>query len=1164
MKKQLKATIWNMFRFSGKILFLTSFLLLFQTLLSCHPQNQTAGVDVREEQITIATQVIKASPYPAFPVIATAHWKTNDIYPYSWLSSPTTEKVDKEYKLLILENEFLKITVLPEVGGHIYSFYDKVNDRETIYTRPLIKPTSGGHRGGWFPIGLEFNFPHAHYASSCETVDYSIRKNTDGSGSIFVGEVENRYGMKWQVELKLQPGKAFLEQRVKLHNPTPLPHRYHFWNIVAFPNKGEVQVVFPTRRTIGTYHESVYSYPIWAGQDISWDKNRIVGGDWAGLDNWDDFWCLYQHDEDAGLAHITDRRIFPGSKCWSPGPGVDYDYKLLSMGNEISRYLEIDSGSDLTQAGFRRMQALASHDWVEYWSPVKGLKGEIVKVNRDAALSLVRDQNRFEIALNTTSEVKKGLLTVSVDEEILLNEEVSILPLKPFLKEIGKIDGIISVNLKDGNGKEILAYIDNPIDESNLHPLGATVRGNKQLSTGNEEYVNIKPDAWWTMRGKKIEEMSAEELYLGGKHQLRHNREHFNEAEELFKASLKKDPGYSRSHTELGIMKIKKGLWKEAEAEFKASIFRNPTQGAPFFYRGFVRKMNGNTQGAIDDLYQAVKYPDTYAQAYFMLGQIALANGELDKAIGLLDKSHKVSNSIHVLTLSAAAYRKMGKYKLSEAALESVLAEDPINYFAAYEQYCVTRDMDQIGKERQYEEFVKLISDKDQNYLELAGIYINSGIYQESIDLLEKFIVLRKNGREEKTVGRRPERYLQEPDHVSPMFYYYLGYSYGKIGQAKKSEEYYRIPMTIENWNLVFPNRLNEFFILEEAIKKVPEDYLANYALGNILAGRYRFSDAITQWKTALEKMNSLSDEDKMKRSDVLKVIYVNIGSVLWKIENKPDEAIPYLEKSIEYAGWHFQPYHDLASLYMEEKEINRAIKVAESGVNKVQDGWFLARDILVPLYYKQQNYDRIIELLHNHWGGHIFRATFQDHYRQAHLAKGKKLFREREFEDALKVFDRGMVYPEILLLNENDEGSQAFAELFWWKGLTFNELGKNDEALMAWENAAVNRYSTYARGNIFKAKSLMRLGKKSEAKKLMDEILFACEERSQIITEYSSGPWFAYLDYLQAEVYEEMGDIRKAKEFYRKAIIEDPDHTEPVYSDVTEKLKEIEKKERK
>lgn len=1155
MRSQNKITVWNIFRFTALILFFATLLQL-----PLQVQCQTLAVDVREEIVTIPTQKITASPYPAFPIIATAHWKTNDIYPHSWLSSPTTEKVDKKYKLLILENELIKVTVLPEVGGNIYSFYDKVNDRETVYTRPLIKPTSGGHRGGWFPMGIEFNFPHAHSASADDAIEYFIRQNADGSGSVFIGEVESRYGMKWQVELKLRPGKAFLEQKVSLQNPTSLPHRYHFWTIGAFTSKGEVQIIFPTKRTAGTYHETIYPYPMWEGRDISWDKNRFVGGDWAGLDNWDDFWCIYQHDEDAGLAHIADRNILPGTKLWSPGPGVEQDYKLSSMGNEINRYLEVDAGSDLTQAGFRRLQALGSRSWVEYWSPVAGLKGDIVKINKDAALSLVKDKNNFGITLNTTSEIKNGQLIVLVDGKTILSEKVSILPLKPFSKKISKANGIITVKLKNGDGKEILAFTDNPIDESKLHPLGATIRDGKQVSTDNEEYVKIQPAGWWAKRGKEIEEMNVEELYLGGKFELNHGREHFKEAEELFNAALKKDPGFSPAHTELGIMKIKKGLWAAAAAEFKASIFRNPFQGAPFYYRGLVRKMTGNTQAANDDLYQAIRYADTYAPAYHLLGQIALAKGEFDDAIGLLNESYQASNSNEVLALLAVTYRKNGNYKLATASLEKIIEEEPIHYFAVYEKYCIAREKDLTGKERQYEAFVKLISDKDHSYLEMAGVYMSSGFYQEAIDLLEKFIAHRKKGYKETTVGRSPERYLREPDQVSPMFYYYLGYLYEKIGQGKKAKEYYSVPLTLKNWNLVFPNRLEEFFILEEAIKNVPEDYLANYALGNILGGRYRFSDAMTQWKTALEKMGSPSNKSKIDRSDVLKVLNVNLGSVLWKIENKPDEAIPYLKKAFEYADWHFQPYHDLASLYMKQKKTDMAIKVAEEGAKKAREGWYLVKDILIPLYYKQENYDRIIELLHNHWGGHIWRATFQDHYRNAHLAKGKKLFREGNFKKALKAFHSGMEYPEILLLNENDKGSQAFAELLWWKGLAFEELGKKDEAIIAWGKAVVKPYNTYSRGNIFKAKSLMRLGKKSEAEKLMREIIFACEERSQIITEYTSGIWFAYLDYLQGEVYEEMGDFKKAKEFYQKAIEEDPDQTEPVYTDSAEKLKKIKK----
>lgn len=156
------------------------FLLLGSSL---EAQSQSASVDVREETIVIPTYDIDDNPYPVFPE---TYW-SNDLYPYTLLDSPSLTKKNKSYRLLVLENEYLRITVLPEVGGHLYNFYDKVNKREAVYVNHVIKPLTHGLRWGWPAGGFEFNFPHAHYYSACDPIDYSLRKNPDGSGSIFEG-----------------------------------------------------------------------------------------------------------------------------------------------------------------------------------------------------------------------------------------------------------------------------------------------------------------------------------------------------------------------------------------------------------------------------------------------------------------------------------------------------------------------------------------------------------------------------------------------------------------------------------------------------------------------------------------------------------------------------------------------------------------------------------------------------------------------------------------------------------------------------------------------------------------------------------------------------------------------------------------------------------------
>ena len=1096
-------------------------------------------VKTSEALISIPTYNIEDNPYPVFPL---TYW-SNDLYPYSLLDSPFLTKETKKYRLLVLENEFLRVTVLPEVGGHLYNFYDKVNHREAVYVNHVIKPLIHGLRWGWPSGGFEFNFPHAHYYSACEPIEYSIRQNPDGSGSIFIGEVENRYGMRWQVRLTLFPGKAYLVQEVKIHNRTPLPERYHFWTINAFKTNEHTQVIFPARRMLDHSQKYVTTYPIWGGRDISYTEQLFSGGSWSALYPHDNFWCTYQHDEDAGMVHVADVRVVPGSKWFAYGPGNRSNFYGAAMSDDDGPYIEVDAGSDITQIVFRRLAPLGSHQWKEYWYPVKGLNGEIVKANENAILSLERREGKIFLTLNTTTGLKQGELTVEANGQKIFSDNIATAPLRPFSKEVGKAEGTIAVGLKDDAGKVILSWTDEPIDESKLPPEGPTVIDNKQVVT-DEEYVTIHPEGawpenWWSSRGKKIEEMSAEELYLAGLRELRETRERLKEAEEFFREALKKDPGYSLAHLELGILNLKKGLWQEAEAEFRASIARNPEQGPAFYYRGLVHKLTGNTSQAISDLFQAAKYLETHAPAYLLLGQIALASGKPEEAEDYFKNAIKASGSSESQVLLAVSYRLQKKYELAHSVLENVLNDEPINYFALYEMSLLD-DLTGKGTDNSYARFVKTVNDEDQPYLELASFYMKSGLYQDAIDFLQKVLKSRQ-GKE-----------------CCPMYYYYLGYLYGKVGQSQESQKYYQQASKVTKCNLVFPYRLEELFALEEALKANPQDWLAHYALGNFLAGRYRFSDAINEWKLALEKANALPKKERQNRASVLTVLYRNIGIILWKVDKKADEAIPYFQKSIEYADWHFQPYEDLARLYEEKGEVDKAISVAESGLNKVRNGYKLV-NVMYSLLIKRGDYDRILELITKYPADTYTRASYQVWYQQCHVEKGKKLFREGKFQKALAELEKATHYPDILLVN--GRGCEDFAEALWWQGLTYDKLGIKDKATECWSKAKEAKYGAYDRGQLYQAKCLMRLGQESAARKLMENILFACGTSTRVITEGEAPPWLAYLNFLQASVYEELGDMEKAKEFYTKAVTVDPAHSEPVYSDAMRQLEELKRK---
>lgn len=1111
MKNHPKTTIGRVLGLWGSILFLISLLSVLHMCSSFQTQSKIKAVDVREETITIPTYNIEENPYPVFPETL---W-TNDLYPYTLLDSPSLIKEDKDYRLLVLENEYLKITVLPEVGGHLYNFYDKVNQREAIYVNHVLKFLAHGLRWGWPSGGFEFNFPHAHFVSACDPIDYALRRDSNGSGSIVIGNLENRYGMRWQVNLTLQPGKSYLVQKVRLHNRTPLPHRYNFWTINAFHTDEETQVIFPAGRMIDHAQQYIRTYPEWGGEDVSWAMNPFSGGSWSALEPWDDFWCTYHHREDAGMVHVADRYIVPGSKWFSFGSSIRANFRGSAGSDEDGSYIEVDSGSDLTQIDFRRFQPLATHYWEEYWYPVKGLKGGVLKANRDACLSLVEEKGKHNIIFNVNYPLKDGRIKAALDDKVILEKSFSITPLTPYSIPLDSKKGKLSVDLTNSSGKLILGYTEPEIDGSKLPPEGPIVR-----------------------KEKEPKEMSAEELYLEGIKEITHTKEHFLEAEKFFKQALEKDPGHSLAHIELGILYLGRGLWQEAENEFKASIVRNPLQGHAHYYLGLVYKMTEKYQEAIEELFLAAKYTETYAAAYYLLGQIMIINGELEKAQQFLMKSYRASGSTEAQVLLASVYRKMNKFQHAAQATARVLYKEPINYFAAYEEYLTAKEEGK-SEEELYEKFIKLIREENQSFLELACFYMNSGQHQEGIDLLEKMLQRRKK------------------EASFPLFYYYLGYLYNRLGDRKQSERYFGMSQEQNKCTLVFPQRLEEFFILEATKKAIPNDFMPYYAEGNLLAGRYRFSDSIEQFKLALKRRENLPEKEKEDLSDLLSIINRNIGILLWKIENKTDEAIPYYKQAIKYATWHFQPFQELISIYQEREEIDKAIEVARSSLDRIKHPYKIA-NMLIGLHIRKRDYDSVIDLISSYPADDKRRVWYQEMYQQAYVEKGKKLMREEKYAGALKDFDNATKIPEIMHIQ--GKVCPDFAEALWWKGFDLELLGKETEALECWSEAISQKYDAHRRGQLYKAKSLIKLGKKQQAIKLLNQMLHACQTRARIITEGAAPPWEAYLYFLQGAVHEELGLKEKAIEFYRKAVKIDPVHTEPVYTDSKTRLEKLER----
>ena len=236
-----------------KKLYTSGLLLLF--CLTVRAQQ----VMMSETEMVIPTyQIGPASPTPVF--YRPENYQAAQLHIYSYAFQGTSmaeEKTDKSYKALLLENEYLRICVLPELGGRWYYAVDKRNGYDFIYRNNVVKPALVGMTGAWFSGGVEWNIPHHHRASTFMPVDYRLEEHADGSKTIWVGEFEKRHQSRWVVGLTLYPGKAYVECAMKLFNTTPYQQSHLMWANAALIANEHYRVIFPPDVETAYFHAKV-------------------------------------------------------------------------------------------------------------------------------------------------------------------------------------------------------------------------------------------------------------------------------------------------------------------------------------------------------------------------------------------------------------------------------------------------------------------------------------------------------------------------------------------------------------------------------------------------------------------------------------------------------------------------------------------------------------------------------------------------------------------------------------------------------------------------------------------------------------------------------------------------------------------------------------------
>ena len=285
----------------------------------------------REKLITPTYGQGAAEELPLFSDLRINQGTRGYIYPYRMSDKLTMVKEDKAYDAIRLENDFIRVTVLPELGGRIYEGYDKVNDYNFVYKNNVIKPALIGLCGVWVSGGIEFNYPQHHRPTTFMPVECTIEEGLNGEKTAWVGEIESMYGIKGTVGVTIWPDRAYIAARVKLYNTTAQTQTFHWWANLAVHANDNYRLMFPPDIDYITFHNktTVSPFPVVKGMfggadfgdgvDIRWFKNLRMGSSFFIFDSDYDFMAGYDDGKSMGTVHVADKYVSPGKKFFTWG-----------------------------------------------------------------------------------------------------------------------------------------------------------------------------------------------------------------------------------------------------------------------------------------------------------------------------------------------------------------------------------------------------------------------------------------------------------------------------------------------------------------------------------------------------------------------------------------------------------------------------------------------------------------------------------------------------------------------------------------------------------------------------------------------------------------------------------------------------------------------------
>ncbi len=1130
-----------------------------------------APVTVRRETVVLPTYEPGAPDRnPMFLEKRVYQGSSGRVYPLPFTDRIAEKAEPRAWEAVWIENEYLRVMILPALGGRIHRAQDKTNGYDFIYHQPVIKPALVGLAGPWASGGIEFNWPQHHRPSTFLPADVAIEHHADGAATVWLSEHDPMARMKGMHGVRLHPGRSYLELVVRAYNRTPDAQTFLWWANVATRVHEQYQSFFPpdvthvadhARRATsafpwcqGRYYGVDYaararrgippaeiprqfvppsggSVPGCAPNDLSWYANIPVPTSYMAVGSEEDFVGGYDHRARAGLVHVANHHIAPGKKQWTWGNhefGYAWDRNLTDPDARgvYGPYIELMAGvyTD-NQPDFSFLQPGETKTWSQYWYPIRAI-GPAQKANVDAAVSLRVADGVARIGVAATAVHPRALVELVRAGRPIRTWRRTLAPDRPLVFD-ATVDRRaapedLTLRVRDRAGGTLIACT----------PRAA--------GSGPAPAPAAEPPAPAKVAGN-------DELHLIGLH-LEQYRHAIRPPEAYWREALRRDPGDARCNLALGRWHLRRGEWAEAERHLRASIARltarnaNPADGEPFYQLGlclreqaFAADLDADKlNAAYAALYKATWNHAWQAAGHHALAEIDALRGDWAAALDHLERALRVNaDNLRARNLKVVALRRLGRPAAAATLLEETLALDPLDWWARHLR----------GDRLECDAQVRL---------DLALDCAHAGLFEDALRVLDDADAPRRSpprGRATAPAAKLPDASLG----AAPLVHYHRAWL-GHLAGNRRTERRELASAAKATPDYCFPARREEIVILQHAIAANPQDAHAPFFLGNLLYDRRRHREAIRLWERAvkLDPRNA--------------VAWRNLGIACFNILRRPAAARAAYERAFRARP------HDARLLYERDQLWKRLGETPARRLRELRRHPALVdqRDDLsielCALYNQTGAPKRALAIIGQRrfqpWEGGEGQALGQ-HVR-TQLALGRRALRRRRAARAVDHFRAALAAPENLGEAKHLLANQS--DIHYWLGCALATAGQAEAARGEWTAAAESKgdfqamsVRTFSEMTYFSALALNRLGRKAQARKLLRELLaharrlartpatidhFATSLPSMLLFEDDlQARQLTTALFLEAQARLGLGQTAAARRLLRQVLRRDPNH---------------------